>query len=266
MIKRFILPLTLLSTILFIFSSCDDDESSGVNADFSLSVSGEAPNAEVTITNTSTGANAFAWTFSEGAEIEVSTEQNPGSITVDKTGTFEVTLVASNGGSSETITKTVEITGNNAVVVYQDVAFARAAGNATYGRFFSTETGLIYKDSEVNATTGPKIDLAFAQLGDPVNYFTSPDDSEEDFNIPDAQTTTVINYTTPFGVTAAAFDAATSDAFIKDLAITASDDNSFSTSHPYIILFKTESGKKGAIKTKAVNADRLLVDIKVQKY
>jgi hypothetical protein len=76
----------------------------------------------------------------------------------------------------------------------------------------------------------------------------------------------VINYTPDFGITTAIFDAATNDAFIDDITITASDDNSFGTSHPYIILFETESGRKGAIKTKAVNADRLLVDIKVQKY
>lgn len=268
MIKKFILPLTLLSTLLFVFSSCDDDDDDGasVNADFTLSVSGEAPNAEVTITNQSTGANAYAWTFSEGAEIETSTQENPGTITVDKTGTFEVTLVASNGGTSKTVTKTVNITGSNAIVVYEDVEFAREAGSTTYGRFFSTETGLIYKDSEVNETTGPKIDLAFNQFGSSVNFFTSPDDSELEFEIPGAQNTKVINYTPEFGITADIFDDATSDDFISDITIDASDDESFGTSNPYIILFETESGKKGAIKTKAINTDRLLVDIKVQKY
>jgi PKD repeat protein len=266
MIKKVIYSLTLLSSMFFIFSSCDDDENTAVNADFTLAVSGQSPNAEVTITNTTTGASSYMWTFSEGAEMETSTEQNPGTITVDKTGTFEVTLVASRGNDTETITKTIEITGEDAIIVYQDIAFARAAANATYGRFFSTETGLIYKDSEVNATTGSKIDLAFATLGESVNYFTSPDDEEEDFNIPSAQTTKVVNYTPDFGITSAIFDAATNDAFIDDITISASDDDSFGTSHPYIILFETESGRKGAIKTKAVNADRLLVDIKVQKY
>jgi hypothetical protein len=265
MIKKFIFPLTLVSTLLFIFSSCDD-ESEAIQAHFELSVSGEAPNATVTINNSTTGANAFMWTYGSGAESGFSTEENPGPITVDKVGTFEVTLVAKNGDDAETITQTVQVTGNNAILVYQDVAFARAAGSSTYGRFFSTETGLIYKDSEVNATSGPKIDLAFKQNGDPVNYFISPDDGEANFGIPGAQTTKVINYTTAFGVTAAIFDAATDDSFIKNITIPASDDDSFGTSHPYIILFETEYGRKGAIKTKAVNADRLLVDIKVEKY
>lgn len=266
MIKKFILPLTLLSTFLFVFSSCDDDEDTPVEADFTLAVSGQSPNAEVTITNTTTGASDYMWTFSEGAEIETSSDKNPGAITVDKTGTFEVTLVASTGNDVETVTKTIEITGNDAIIVYQDVAFAREPGSSTYGRFFSTETGLIYKDSEVNATTGPKIDLVFAHSGDPVNYFTSPDDGDVGFNIPSPQTTKVINYSPAFGVTAAIFDAATTDAFIKDITISESDGDSFGTSHPYVVLFETESGKKGAIKTKAVNSDRLLVDIKVQKY
>jgi PKD repeat protein len=264
MVKKLILPLTLLFCSVFIFSSCDDDDSTAVNADFSLAVSGAAPNAEVTITNSTTGATAYAWTFSEGAEIEVSTDQDPGSITVDKAGTFEVTLIATSGNDTKTVTKTIEIGGNSAIVVYQDVAFAREAGSTTYGRFFSTETGLIYKDSEVNAVTGAQIDLAFAHIGDPVNYFASPDDADEDFDIPGAQTTKIVNYV-PTLVTPAIFDAAVSDAFISDVTITP-DDDSFGTSHPYIILFETESGKKGAIKTKAVNADRLLVDIKVEKY
>jgi PKD repeat protein len=154
MIKKAIYSLTLLSSMFFIFSSCDDDENTAVNADFTLAVSGQSPNAEVTITNTTTGASNYMWTFSEGAEIETSSEQNPGPITVDKTGTFEVTLVASSGNDTETVTKTIEITGEDAIIVYQDIAFARAAANATYGRFFSTETGLIYKDSEVKSTTG----------------------------------------------------------------------------------------------------------------
>jgi hypothetical protein len=147
-----------------------------------------------------------------------------------------------------------------------DVEFGREKGSTTYGRFFSTETGLIYKDSETNATTGPKIDLVYGHIDNPVNFFSSPDDGDVGFNIPDPQTTKVINYTPDFGVTAAIFDAATTDGFIKDITISESDGESFGTSHPYIVLFETESGKKGAIKTKAVNADRLLVDIKVQKY
>jgi hypothetical protein len=100
-----------------------------------------------------------------------------------------------------------------------------------------------------------------------VNYFASPDDSNENYHIPGALTTTIINYpSSDLGITSTVFDNAKDDGFIKDVVIGSSDNNSFGTSNPYIILFKTASGKKGAIKTTAINSDRLLVDIKVQKY
>jgi PKD repeat protein len=265
MIRKFILPLTVLSAVFF-FSSCDDDDDSPtLNPDFSLSVSGEAPDAEVTIINTSTGATDYAWTFSEGAEIEETDDDNPGAITVDKAGTFEVTLTASNGSATESVTKTIEIEGENAIVVYQNVEFARDFQSATYGPYFSVADGKIYKHSELNATTGPKIDLVYDHIGDPVNYFATPDDADEAYGIPGANTTRIINYPADL-LSVATFDAATNASFIENITIGAADEESFGTTHPYIVLFETESGRKGAIKTKAMNADRLVVDIKVEKY
>ncbi|HEY9047665.1 MAG TPA: hypothetical protein VIN08_17285 [Ohtaekwangia sp.] len=266
MIKKFFAPVAMLCAILFVSSCSSDDDSTAVVADFSLSVSGQAPNATVTITNSTTGAVVYGWAFSAGANVSTSLDKDPAALTVDKAGTFEVTLVATSGSDTKTVVKTVEIEGNSAIVTYTDVAFAREAGSSTYGRFFSTQTGLIYKDSEVNSTTGPKIDLAFSQLGTSVNYFTSPDDANEKFGIAGATTTKVINYPEGLGVTPTVFDNATDESFIKNVAIDASDEESFGTSNPYIILFETASGKKGAIKTTAINGERLLVNIKVQKY
>ena len=55
------------------------------------------------------------------------------------------------------------------------------------------------------------------------------------------------------------------DSQIKNLPI-AETNESFGVNQPNIVLFETSDGRKGIIKTTAVNADRLLVDLKVQKY
>ncbi len=185
MVKKFIVPMALLCAAMFFVSCSEDDDPTPVVADFSLSVSGASPNAIVTLTNTSTGGSVYGWVFGAGANVSVSAEKAAAALTVDKAGTFEVTLTVANGSDIKTITKTIEITGNSAIISYENIEFARDASSKTYGRFFSTETGLIYKGSEVNATTGPKIDLAYSHIGTPVNYFTNPDDSGEKYDIPE---------------------------------------------------------------------------------
>jgi len=267
MLKKFFVPMALLCASVFFVSCSKDDGTTPVVADFTLSVSGESPNAIVTITNTSKGGSVYSWVFGEGANVSVSADKAPAPLTVDKASTFIVTLTVTNGNDVKTITKTIGITGNSAIVSYKNIAFGREANSATYGRFFSTETGVVYKADEVNASTGPKIDLVFSHIGKSVNYFASPDDLREKYNISGAKTTTIINYPgKSLGVTATTFDSAEDDSFINGTEIETSDNESFGTSNPNIILFKTASGKKGAIKTTAINNDRLLVDIKVQKY
>jgi PKD repeat protein len=259
--------MALLCASVFFVSCSKDEDTIPVAADFTLSVTGESPNATVTLSNTSTGGSVYGWVFGEGANVSVSADKAPAPLTVDKAGTFEVTLTVTNGNDVKTITKSIKIEGNSAIVHYKDIALGRDVSSTTYGRFFSTETGIVYKAGEVNATTGPKIDLAYSHIGNPVNYFASPDDSREKYNIPGATTTMIINYPAKsLGVSATTFDNANDDSFIKDVAIDTSDNESFGTTNPNIILFKTASGKKGAIKTTAINSDRLLVYIKVQKY
>ncbi|WP_333819699.1 PKD domain-containing protein [Ohtaekwangia sp.] len=265
MIKKFIASMAPLCMCMFF--SCSKDDHTTLTPDFTLSVSGTSPNAIVTITNTSTGGSSYAWVFDEGANVSMSTDKTPAPLTVDKADAFDVTLTVTNGHDVKSITKTINVTGNNAIVSYTNIAFGKDANSPTYGRFFSTETGLIYKASEVNSTSGPKIDLAYSHIRESVNYFASPDDLREKYNIPGAKTTTIINSPgKKLGVTANIFDNAKDDSFIKNVQLNTSDNESFESSNPSIILFRTASGKKGAIKTTAINGDRLLVDIKVQKY
>ncbi|MBN1187887.1 MAG: PKD domain-containing protein [Bacteroidales bacterium] len=252
----------------FILSSCskDEDTKTPLVVNFEATITSQAPMALVSIVNSTTGADEYSWTFGEGADYMASTEKTPPTITVDKAGSFTITLTAKNGEEEKTETKTLTIPGNSAIISYEDVEFATEAGNTTYGRFFSTASGQMFLDSEVNATNGPTIDLVFGQLGTPVNFFDTPDNS--DYSIPGATNTKVMNNPSDPPISSPEFSFMHHDELLKDLVIT-NDNESFgasAASGDHIVLFENADGKKGAIMTKAINNDRILVDIKVQKY
>ena len=56
------------------------------------------------------------------------------------------------------------------------------------------------------------------------------------------------------------------DSKLSELTIADTDESFGNSSIPGTVLFEISTGKKGVIKTKALNSDRLLVDIKIQKY
>jgi PKD repeat protein len=245
--------------------SCSKDEVTPPVADFSVTVVGQAPSATLQLVNKSTGTSSFSWTFGTGSSIATSTDKEPANVKVDKAGDLEITLVAGSGSSTNTKTVKVAVSGNNAIQSYSDVEFALAAGNATYGRFFSFDAGKIYKDSEINATVGPTIHLAFSSMGNTLYYFSNATDAS--YKVPGATVTKVTNYFSTKPISTTEFDAMVDDTKLIPLTIVESND-SFGNAYASggIVLFQLASGKKGVIKTKAVNSQRLLVDIKIQKY
>ncbi|WKN43545.1 PKD domain-containing protein [Tunicatimonas pelagia] len=260
--KNFI-TLGLSISVLF-FSCSEEEEATPLVAGFTVEVTGEAPNAQVMITNNSTGASTFSWTFSEGANIATSSEESPTALTLDKAGDFTVKLVVSNGTEEEELTGTVSVAGHNAIITYTDVAFGLNAEDATYGRLFSLETGKIYKDSEMDGTDGSIIHLAFGSLGNTMYFFESP--TAEGYNVSNATETKVMNFESTPSISVDNFDAMTDDSLLSGLTIVEMNDSFGNSSIPGTVLFETSAGRKGVIKTKAVNSDRLLVDIKAQKY
>lgn len=258
-----ILILGILTSMLLI-SCSKDDKDTPVIADFTATVTGESPNALIEITNNSTGAAVYTWTLSEGASILTSALENPGEITVDKAGDLTIVLVARNGSEEDEMTKVVAVTGYSAIVTYTDVEFALDAGNATYGRLFSFETGEIYLDNEITATNGPLMHLAFGSLDNTMYYFESP--SVVAYNVPGATVTKVNNYQVTPDITTVEFDAMTDDRDLSGLTIVETEESFGNANIPGTVLFEISTGRKGVIKTKSVNASRLLADIKVQKY
>ncbi|GGX25511.1 hypothetical protein [Aquimarina muelleri] len=148
------------------------------------------------------------------------------------------------------------------LVTYSDIEFSLTDSSNTNGRVFSTSSGKVYKDSEINAENAEIIDIVSA-TSQAFIAFDSPHKATD----PTIVGARITKYQ-PTGVslTAADFDAMTDDSKLKSLIIV--DDNetiSISDYENKIVLFENASGKKGAIKLKALNANRLLVDIKVIK-
>ncbi len=260
--------LGFLASILFVSCSKDDDnnnnESTPLKADFTVTVTGESPNAKVAIVNNSTGATTYSWTFGEGADISSSSDKTPAIITVDKSGDFSIKLVVKNSTSEKELSKNITINGNNAIVEYKDIEFGLNAGDDTYGRLFSFETGLIYKDNEITNDNGSKIHLAFGSMSNTMYYFESP--TVKDYNIPNATETKVINYESEPTISVATFDEMTDDRELSGLTIEGTNDSFGNSSIPGTVLFEISTGRKGVIKTKSVDDKKLVVDIKIQKY
>ncbi len=147
---------------------------------------------------------------------------------------------------------------------YTDVEFALRdyTDDTDHGVFFSTETGKVYKQSEVDDTNGSKIDIV-SFSNQVFSAFMSPHDPLADDNIPNATITIIQHVDT--GISVAEFDAMVDDTLLKGLTI-AGDNESVRTSDvkEKIITFKNAKGKKGAIKMNFLNAERINVTIKVQ--
>ncbi len=133
------------------------------------------------------------------------------------------------------------------------------------GRYFSTETGKSYKKSQITDAIVPTVDLAFNNFGYNVNFFMSPNDSDD--GLANGTTTSYVNYVTD-EYTVAQFNALENGSDLDNLVIE-DDGNSFPDSQvPTIVLFKNAAGKKGVIHVKSVSRvgydPKIVCDIKIQ--
>lgn len=101
----------ILFLIAIGISGCYEETSTPVAASFSTAFvnADESVPVQIEITNQSTGADTFVWTF-DGAEPTTSNKENPGTIKYDTQGTYTIVLTSSNvDGSTDTLKKTVTV-------------------------------------------------------------------------------------------------------------------------------------------------------------
>lgn len=180
--------LTLSLIVSFFIISCSDDTESNVeneplNANFNFELSSETIPSELTITNNSTGAESYQWTF-EGGSPESSTDESPGTILYENTGDFTISLTISSGVESDTHTESFslvlsETTGWSLFLEKNDIPFSNrygmvsfVIGNIAYmggGTTTASSSGAVESFYALNLDTNEFTEIA-AFPGGPINW------------------------------------------------------------------------------------------------
>ncbi|MDR7212229.1 PKD domain-containing protein [Flavobacterium piscis] len=238
----------------------------------------EAP-VSINFINKSSNATNYMWTF-EGGTPATSTEENPTVVFADP-GTHEVTLEALNDKTSQIYKSAITVLPDTNLRTLTNIKLGinQAHNNNNIGAMFSTVTRQVYKANEINDQNSSLIDIVFQGLNSNFTYnrFISPDQANNYgfLALKDAQSTIFINSQNlcncGLNFTETQFDAMVNDTPIKSLNISysAAGAQEFGFTYPRIILFKTQDGRKGAIKIKEMvkngAGSYILCDIKVQK-
>ncbi|WP_264536979.1 PKD domain-containing protein [Flavobacterium sp. N1736] len=238
----------------------------------------EAPVA-IHFTNKSISATNYKWTF-QGGNPATSTEENP-TVVFTTVGTHEVILEASNDKTSQIFKTDITVQPDTNLRILSNIKFGinAAHNNNNIGAMYSTTTRQVYKANEINDQNSSLIDIVFQGLNGNFTYnkFISPDQVNNYgfLALENAQSTIFVNSQNlcncGLNFTEAQFDAMVNDTPIKSLNInySAAGTQEFGFTYPRIILFKTQDGRKGAIKIKDMvkngTSSYILCDIKVQK-
>lgn len=235
---------------------------------------------KVTLLNKSTSATAYEWTFT-GANLATSTLENP-ELTFNTSGEQTLTLRATNGKETKTITKTLNLFSNTNLRSFENIKLGINTAHISNitGAFFSIQNRKVYTAEELIPELIPDIDLVFFGLNQNFvqNRFVSPNALETTTfpSLENGNTTKFINSLElcecDANLTASQFDAMKDDTLLRNIDIEITDEGlqAFdNTITPRIVLFETKAGLKGAIKIKAYvnegNASYIEVDIKTQK-
>lgn len=236
----------------------------------------EAP-MRATLQNNTVGGLQWQWSSTDG-QISNKIIQQP-SIYFSQPGNYSVTLQASNGKETKTITREIVVKPNTGLRTLTDIKLGINTAHATIGSYYSTTLRRVLGKNDPDSLF-QYVDIVYFGLNATFafNKFTSPDSVEEyTFEaIPQPQVTHFINSLDKCacGITLSEsdFNQMTTDAPLQSMNITSTakglqpfDD----VTVPRIVLFKTQDNRKGAIKIKSYHRDGLqsyiLVDIKVQK-
>ncbi|MDR1667522.1 MAG: PKD domain-containing protein [Bacteroidales bacterium] len=224
-----------------------------------------------TLRNGTVSGLTYSWAATSGALAEPQAENTQWSI--DTPGTYTITLEADNGKETQTSERTVTILPDSHLFTETNVRLGCTTAHASIGCFYSCSLRKTLTQRDMDAS--PSVDLVFFGIGPLFPYcrFVSPDADEPEIIVFDeivgAGKTFVVNKQTV--LTAGEFDAMTTDDPLLGIDIRSMDtgDESFAAQTPYVVLFETDAGRKGAIKIKGFiaegNNSYILADIKMQK-
>ncbi len=247
--------------LFFSFNSCKNETIPVINIDFDIIVTGEAPNATISIVNNTTGADTYSWQFSEGASLNVSSYESPSDFSVEKAGEFSVFLSSSSSGYTESLIKTVTIPGYNPVVEYENIPFA--PDELGYGRAFSVWEGRLFADDQITKDNSDLIDFVFIYQFETF-FYESADGDNQDVSEYFYRHTKIANLAKQISLEQ--FAEMENDSIFKSIDISTDNGTLTDLDLPIVITFQTQEGKKGAILAKEFVNGNLISDIKIQKY
>ncbi len=255
-------------------------------SDFDFTVAFEDDDFQIPVRaqfeNTSISATSYQWSF-EGADIVTSSAEAP-EVIFNVAGTHTITLTATNGKETKTISKTIEVFPDTNIRVFENIQLGinTAHNTSVIGSFYDIKNRKVYTAEEINSTNQEFVDLVFFGLNQNFdeNFFTTPNDlSETSFpELQNAKNTIFINSQEldnrpgflPF--TVLQFDGMVDDTLLQGLSIEETNPGLQPFDDllvPRIVLFQTQEGTKGAIKIKEYVEDGqnsyMIIDIKVQK-
>lgn len=219
--------------------------------------------------NHSISATQYSWQYA-GASNGMASQQAEPDIVYTQPGTYTIAMTASNGKETKLVQQQITVLPNSNLRVLNDMKFGINTAQHTIGCYFSTQNRKVYPRDSLNTMAG-LIDIAFYGLNNSFTYnrFVAADQTAlVGLNaVPGATHTLFINSLELCGCgisfTEAVFDNMTNDAVLQGLNFTenAAGLQPFTDGTlPRIVLFKTASGIKGAIKIKQ------FVDNGVQSY
>lgn len=148
------------------------------------------------------------------------------------------------------------------ITYYKDVELKLMDSDSDdFGIAFSSKTGKTFKKSEINESNIADIDIV-SYVFQGLTAFSSPDEADETKGINGATKTKIQHIN--IKMTVEEFEAMKDDSMLKSLEIV-HDEEARNSVHKGIFLFENAAGKKGAIRTKIFNAQRVIIDVKVMK-
>jgi len=278
-----VLHFIVLFVLILCFFSCNKSNTNVVTsyASFNIALLDRAPDAQVGINNTTLIGNSYHWTYTTDYFTSTFAKKWPNTILIKTPGPLTITLVDSVGKGIQSVTQTYNITGYDSVLSYHNITFGLHAGDSIYGRYFSTRAGIMYKDNEINATTAPLIDLIFYSWGDTLfslldtinskylsigtSFYDSIGKNTLSFVGIDSIVNNVYYYPKPTYIT---FDSIVYDRFFYRTSMMTGSDKRIPLKSMLntLILFRNSSSRSGVIRPTYMDANKITVDIKMQKY